>query len=130
MVVHNSSSKILFPDHCALRYSLDSCLKYEDKLENKDTGIKLEKLFWNEDSPEKFTSLLEMHEYDISSILNVPDAKADEIVKKFQNLITAVTKEGNFIHISDPSTPGIIFLDLRIIFLDPGIIFWTLVPWR
>ena len=92
--------------------------------------IKLEKLFWYEDSHKKFTSLLEMHEYDISSILNVPDAKADEIVKKFQNLITAVTKEGNFIHISDPSTPGIIFLDLRIIFLDPGIIFWTLVPWR
>ena len=93
-------------DHCALRYSLDSCLKYEDKLETKDTGIKLEKLFWNEDSPEKFTSILEMHEQEISSILNVPDANADDIVKKFQNLITAVTKEGNFIKKSGkkPST--------------------------
>ena len=47
-----------------------------------------------------------MHQQDITSIRNVSDANADDIVKKFQNLITAVTKEGDFIKMSgkNPST--------------------------
>ena len=82
-------------DHCALRFSLDSCVEYE-KAEEKKPGTKFEKLFWGEDSPEKFTSILRTHEQEIEMILNSPETHGKEIVDKFQNLMKNVVQEGNF----------------------------------
>ena len=67
-------------DHCALRYRLDSCLENHSGQDNKKPGIKLEKLFWKDDSPEKFTSILSSYGREINEILNSPDTDAKGIV--------------------------------------------------
>ena len=83
-------------DHCAVRYSLDSCLKYDYNPEQNKPNVKLEKLFWNEESPEKFISILSLHEQEIDAILNSPDIHGKEIVDKFQCLIKNTVQEGDF----------------------------------
>ena len=64
--------------------------------DNKKPSIKLEKLFWKDDSPEKFTSILSSYGREINEILNSPDTDAKGIVDKFQNLVKNVIEEGNF----------------------------------
>ena len=83
-------------DHCALRYSLDSCLEYDYNPEQNKPDVKLEKLFWNEESPGKFISILGLHEQEIDAILNSPDIHGKEIVDKFQCLIKNIVREGDF----------------------------------
>ena len=78
-------------------YRLDSCLENHSGQDNKKPGIKLEKLFWKDDSPEKFTSILSSYGQEINDILNFPDTDAKGIVDKFQNLVKNVIEEGNLI---------------------------------
>ena len=82
-------------DHCALRYTLDSCLE-NDSFEQKKPKHSFEKLFWNEDSPRKFISILGLHEREIDEILNTPETQGKEMVEKFQKLMKDVVQEGNF----------------------------------
>ena len=92
-------------DHCALRYRLDSCLEHDYNSEQKKPDLKFETLFWNEESPEKFISILRLHEQEIEAILNSPDTHGKEIVDNFQCLIKNAVHEGNFKKIcKKPST--------------------------
>ena len=66
---------------------------------------KFEKIFWNEDSPGKFISILDLHEREIEEILNSPETHGKEIVEKFQSLMKNVVEEGDFKkHCKKPST--------------------------
>ena len=78
-------------DHCATRFKLLSCMVPQAK--NENPGEKLESLFWDAESPEKFTSILREHEQEISEMLNAPNAN---VLNKFQNLIKSIVEEGNF----------------------------------
>ena len=80
-------------DHCATRFKLLSCMVPQAKAEVENPGEKLESLFWDAESPGKFTSILSKHEQEISEMLNAPDAN---VLNKFQNLIKSIVEEGNF----------------------------------
>ena len=64
-------------------------------LNKKSLKKKIEKLFWNDDSPRKFISILSSHEREIEEILNSPETQGKEMVEKFQKLMKDVVQEGN-----------------------------------
>ena len=53
----------------------------------------LESLFWDAESPEKFISILRVHEQEISEILSTPGIN---VLENFQDLMKTVIGEGKF----------------------------------
>ena len=74
---------------------MNSCLERGNGVLPQKPHIKLEKLFWSEESPGKFTSILSLHEQEISSILNAADTQ-ENIIGMFQKLVENVITEGDF----------------------------------
>ena len=80
-------------DHCATRFQLQSnMMNYNES--DEQGGETLESIFWNEDSPEKFTELLRAHEQEISETLAA--SSETNVLEKFQNLMKSVIEEGKF----------------------------------
>ena len=80
-------------DHCATRFQLETCMINGSKSSDQG-GERLDSLYWDAESPEKFIGLLRTHEQEISETLAAsPDTN---ILEKFQNLVKSVVEEGKF----------------------------------
>ena len=81
-------------DHCALRFKLESSV-LEKNFNPSDTldKEKLDSLYWNSDSPEKFVRILRNHEQEISETMTSSDAN---VLEKFENIVKNVIEEGKF----------------------------------
>ena len=80
-------------DHCATRFKIESCMIREAESSTEKSGEELESLFWDDESPEKFTSILRDHDQEISEMLSSPNI---DILENFQNLIKSVIEDGKF----------------------------------
>jgi hypothetical protein len=68
-------------------------MKWENGSASEKPREELESLFWDDTSPEKFTSILGDYEQEISEIISDPNVNA---LESFQSLIKNVIKKGNF----------------------------------
>ena len=81
-------------DHCATRFKLRSCMTRKTQSDEENPGERIDSLFWDADSPGKFTSILSAHEQEISEILTATDTV--NILEKFQDLVKTIVQEGDF----------------------------------
>jgi hypothetical protein len=77
-------------DHCATRFKLETCMIRENGSASEKPREELESLFWDDTSPEKFTSILGDYEQEISEIISDPNVNA---LESFQSLIKNVIKK-------------------------------------
>ena len=48
-------------DHCATRFKIRSCMTRKTQPDEENPGERIDSLFWNADSPGKFTSILSVN---------------------------------------------------------------------
>ena len=80
-------------DHCPIRFRLESYMDRTRKSEEALDREQLDSLFWDNDSPGKFLTILETHEQEIGEILTSSNIN---ILENFQNIIKTVIEEGRF----------------------------------
>ena len=80
-------------DHCPIRFQLDTCMINESQSDVQG-GEELESLFWDDDSPAKFTEIFRTHEQEIRETLTLPPNT--NILEKFQKIVKSVVDEGKF----------------------------------
>ena len=80
-------------DHCATRFRLESSTDRSFRIEEALDGEILDSLFWDNDSPEKFVTILKTHEQEINETLTSSNIN---VLENFQNIIKSVVEEGKF----------------------------------
>ena len=80
-------------DHCATRFRLESSMDRSFRIEEALDGEILDSLFWDNDSPEKFVTILRTHEQEINETLTSSNIN---VLENFQNIIKTVVEECRF----------------------------------